>query len=113
MPARYIGLTDAEASPVGGKPGQAGAVELYELRLISSPGGFGRRVDVCVGFKLIPGGGPKLALTDAEGGAGAWAIQGCGLISASRTARTMPLDSPLIRYCGSPDGVSGISCMTS
>jgi hypothetical protein len=40
----------------------------------------------------------------------AWALQGCGLISASRTARTMPLARPLIRYCGSPDGVSGISC---
>src|SRR3954466_10431012 len=26
MPARYIDLTYAEASPVGGKPGQAGAV---------------------------------------------------------------------------------------
>ena len=24
----------------------------------------------------------------------------------------MPLDSPLILYCGSPDGVSGISCTT-
>ena len=38
---------------------------------------------------------------------------GDGLISASRTARTMPLDTPLILYCGTPDGVSGINCTTS
>jgi len=39
--------------------------------------------------------------------------QWCGLISAWRTARTMLLDTPLILYCGSPDGVSGINCTTS